>query len=932
MIPLASQYNIGPRIGIDGEAEFRRQISRINGEYKSMASFTEAVSKSMEQQGRTQSLLQSKSAGLQQQIALQGRKWEALNDVLARVKAEFGEGSQEFLRISGAMLDVENTLGGLEKSLLETDEEIQRLTAGVDDLADGMEDLDSSTKAIDRLPGGFSDVSDASTVAENSISRFYDILKGHLTADAITAGVKALGEGLLELAQDSVKAAAEMKAAESQFEQTFGDLEADASRALDSISNDVGISTRRLREGYTSLYAFTKSVGGDSATALEISERAMKAAADSAAYYDRSVEDATETLQSFLKGNYENDAALGIAATETTRNAKANEMYAKSFKELSESQKVDVLLAMVEAGNAASGALGQARREADEWNNVTGELSSAWTQLKANTGTPIMEWMTPILAGINEQLNLLMQPRPIDELKKGLDDFRDSVEAAKDALEESNAETAAQAEMAERYVDRLRRIEAAGLDTAESQREYAATVELINELMPDLNLTINANTGRLEQNTWAIEQNIAALKKQAEQEAKQAYYADVYAAYVEGLEDRFDAEKSLIELQEKAIPITERYTAAEKAWAEAARDGSEASNAAYQEFLLARSDYRIVTNDINDLTASLETMNAELDETAAELEGSGIAMATASEGADAAADALSELEGAYITAKDAARESIDGQIGLFEELADKNEWSAQKILKNWEKQQKAFANYGDNLKKAMDLGLDETLIRQLSDGSQESMMILDALVNDTEISVDEINAAFGGLNESKDEVSGVMGEIATIMDESLDALRDAVEQSGVDIMSGLARGLRKGIPAATEAMDEADKAVQRTHNTRWEIHSPSRWMAGSVDYIVDGAINQIKQRMHDMERSMESLALSGQRGYQRQLEAADAYPELVAGAPGYSSSSTANHYNYSYGAPTIIINARQGDDLDSLANRVAERLTVFYNQEVPSFG
>ncbi len=126
------------------------------------------------------------------------------------------------------------------------------------------------------------------------------------------------------------------------------------------------------------------------------SQRApTRAAADSAAYYDRSIEDATETLQSFLKGNYANDAALGIAATETTRNTAANEKYAKSFQELSEAQKVDVLLSMVEAGNKASGALGQAARESDSWENATGELKEAQRQLQAVLGKPVLKKYNP---------------------------------------------------------------------------------------------------------------------------------------------------------------------------------------------------------------------------------------------------------------------------------------------------------------------------------------------------------------------------------------------------------------------------------------------------------------------------------------------------------------------------------------------------------
>ena len=94
-------------------------------------------------------------------------------------------------------------------------------------------------------------------------------------------------------------------------------------------------------------------------------ERSLTVAADSAAYYDRSLDETTESLQSFLKGNFENDAALGLSCTETTRNAAANKLFGKSYMELSEAQKQLTLLQMVEDANKLSGAMGQAARESD---------------------------------------------------------------------------------------------------------------------------------------------------------------------------------------------------------------------------------------------------------------------------------------------------------------------------------------------------------------------------------------------------------------------------------------------------------------------------------------------------------------------------------------------------------------------------------------
>ena len=610
-------YNIGPKIGIEGEKEFRAQISRINKEYSAMESYTKAISTAMAQQGKSQELLASKANGLRQQLGLQEQKFRELSNALEKAKASYGENSQEVLRFEGAILDVKNTTAALQRELDATDDELRRMADGIEDVGDAAED------------------------ADDKVLSFGDMLKAGVASGAILNGLERAGELIVEVGAQSIEAAAEVKAANAQFSQTFGDLEGTATSALRSISAETGIAVTRLQGGYTALYAFTKSVGGDQNTALNIAKRAMKAAADSAAYYDRTMEDATETLQSFLKGNYENDAALGIAATETTRNAKANELYAKSFKELSESQKVDVLLSMVEAGNKASGALGQAAREADSWANVTGELAESWRQFLASLGGPIMEGLIPIMQGINEQLNAWATPRPIHELNDGIDAFREGIQGASDALATSNADIAAQAELAQRYVDRLRALEGAGLDTAESQREYAQTVELLNSVMPDLNLSIKQNTGRLEQNTWAIEDNILSLRAQAEQQAKIAYYQDIMSEYGDLINARYAAEQELVRLQTEEIGLAERLA---DATAEYAAAEGDAKQQAYNRMLAAQGDYNINILHQQELTDSLAGLDAELEENGALLDEAAAntsELTDATGGAAAATDELS---------------------------------------------------------------------------------------------------------------------------------------------------------------------------------------------------------------------------------------------------------------------------------------------------
>lgn len=212
-----------------------------------------------------------------------------------------------------------------------------------------------------------------------------------------------------QFGQQCIESAAEVNAANSQFEQTFGSMQSQAESAIATVSKNSGILKTRLQGVGTSIYAFAKTTGMDSADALNMMQEALQVTADSAAYYDRSLEDTAESLKSFLKGNFENDAALGLSCTETTRNAAANKLYGKSFTELSESQKQLTLLEMVKDANKLSGALGQASRESDGWESVTGNLKESWNQLLAVIGKPILQVATNIVQKLSSAIAKLTE-------------------------------------------------------------------------------------------------------------------------------------------------------------------------------------------------------------------------------------------------------------------------------------------------------------------------------------------------------------------------------------------------------------------------------------------------------------------------------------------------------------------------------------------
>jgi hypothetical protein len=248
-------------------------------------------------------------------------------------------------------------------------------------------------------------------------------------------------------------------------------LQSQAEAAFQSVADSSGILETRLQGVGTSIYAFAKTAGMDSTSALNMMQDALQVTADQAAYYDRSLEDTSESLMSFLKGNYANDAALGISCTETTRNTAANKLYGKSFSELSEAQKQLTLLQMVKDANALSGAEGQAAREADGWENVTGNLKEAWKQLLAVVGQPVLSVGVKVVKSMTEALQQLTVTA------------KSAVSALADVFGIELADTTSSvSDSAESAADSYSDMAESAEDAAESNENSLASFDKVNKL------------------------------------------------------------------------------------------------------------------------------------------------------------------------------------------------------------------------------------------------------------------------------------------------------------------------------------------------------------------------------------------------------------------------------------------------------------------
>lgn len=382
--------NIGPKIGIEGEREYRQQLNNIIQQTKTLGSQMNELTSSFDKNMTAEQKSAATSKLLSDQIDTQRNLVSKLADMTARAAQKYGENSTEALKWKEVLNKAQTELNRLESQAEATTEQTEEL-------------------------------GDAFGEAGEQTIQFGDVLKANILGDAIMRGLDLLIDKAKEFASGMIDAAAEVRAQASQFEQTFGSLGGIADAKISSIAKETGILDTRMRSAATGIYAFAKASGADSEEALQLMEDGLLAAADNAAYYDRSLEDATETLQSFLKGNYANDAALGVSATETTRNAAAMKKFKKEYKDLTEVQKQQTLLQMVLDAQELSGAMGQASREADGWENVQGNLNEAMRQFQAAAGQPFLAQLGPRIQKITTNMQDLQKKVDWEKIASGVD-------------------------------------------------------------------------------------------------------------------------------------------------------------------------------------------------------------------------------------------------------------------------------------------------------------------------------------------------------------------------------------------------------------------------------------------------------------------------------------------------------------------------------
>lgn len=164
--------DIGPRIGVDGEAEFRKSLANINQQIKTLGSEMKAVTSAFEGNEHSQEALVAQADVLNRQIDAQEQKLSALQSMLEQSAQRYGENDTRTLRWAQAVQDATADLNRMRNQLSRTEREMDGLTDSTDDAEDAMDDLSG---ASDGLIGGLADLKAGIDLAREGIGAIVDI-------------------------------------------------------------------------------------------------------------------------------------------------------------------------------------------------------------------------------------------------------------------------------------------------------------------------------------------------------------------------------------------------------------------------------------------------------------------------------------------------------------------------------------------------------------------------------------------------------------------------------------------------------------------------------------------------------------------------------------------------------------------------------------
>lgn len=266
--------DIGPKIGIDGEKEFRESLRTMGQQLKTLGTEMKAVTSAFDVDNDSQKKLAAQSDVLNRQLEVQQQRLGEIQKALDYAKANYSENSSEVQRWQQA-------------------------------LNNATTDVNRTKKQLNELETGVENVGDAMDGAGQKTSVFGDVLKANLLGSAIVSGIKAVASGIKSLISGAIEGYGEYEQLVGGVETLFGSSADTVIKNAENAYKTAGLSANAYMETVTSFSAsLLQSMGNDTEAAAKKADQALTDMSDNANKMGTDMQSIQNAYQGFAKQNY----------------------------------------------------------------------------------------------------------------------------------------------------------------------------------------------------------------------------------------------------------------------------------------------------------------------------------------------------------------------------------------------------------------------------------------------------------------------------------------------------------------------------------------------------------------------------------------------------------------------------------------------------
>lgn len=436
----------------------------------------------------------------------------------------------------------------------------------------------------------------------------------------------------------------------------------------------------------------------------------------------------------------------------------------------------------------------------------------------------------------NETLKLSRSTETLIDASKTLND---EFAAAGRRRNENKASMDAEAQVCRELVSELESLQRRTSLTAEEQARQTAIIDQLNQVMPELNLYIDDQTGKLNMTTEALKKNVDAQLEMMRIEAAREDLTDI-------AKEQYEAEKKLIQLKADYEEAAERCREAQAKMTDEMERYKGASRESEEAWQIAANDCNALVQQIDEATKSFEDLGLEynnVSEYISRVDAIQSAATAIKKIGDAALGTGSCIEtmsdeaiAAYNEMCESLSETVSEQINLFDKFNGKAELSTQELLDNMQSQVDGVTMWSENLQELSgrmdELEIGKGLLQHLADmGPQGAGYV----------------ATFASMTDDELKKASELFQESLLLPSAAANITDSYMTAGVQASEGYNDGLASGVDVIkTTASAIADMSINELNG----VPKQTAAIGGRYD---EGLISGINGKQNEVLKTVGLL-------------------------------------------------------------------------------